>query len=110
MPLNGIWAIKAPDRHTAWSRLIERYWIAKGLVSGSKSLVLGEETGAKEVVAGCMWIEEYASSGESGGGGGDVGSESEGEGVGDGVDDGRTKIAWRYERMKRFQTTVGGGE
>jgi len=58
-------------------------------------------------VKGCMWVNEREGNAEGGGGGG---SESEGEGV-VGGDDGRTKIAWRYEKMKKFQTTIStGGE
>jgi hypothetical protein len=50
-----------------------------------------------------MWVNEK--DGEGGGG-----SESEGEGVGAvGMGKGGTKIAWRYERMKKFQTTISTG-
>jgi len=53
----------------------------------------------RDVVKGCMWVDEKRSEG---------GSESEGEGAGGGEGRGGGKIAWRYERMKRFQTTVAG--
>jgi len=56
-------------------------------------------------VKGCMWIEES----RVGKGKGGEGSESEGEGfAGGGEGRGGGKIAWRYARMKRFQTTVSG--
>lgn len=49
-----------------------------------------------------MWVEE----------GREGGSESEGEdaALGEGVGEGKggMRIAWRYERMKKFQTTIKG--
>jgi elongator complex protein 4 len=46
-----------------------------------------------------MWIDERATA---------DGSESEGEGLDETKGEGKngTRIAWRYERMKKFQTTV----
>ena len=96
-------------------------------------MVIGEETGVREVVEGCMWVDERESTevggalggeGEEGSmrgerqrvrgsGRGGGGSESEGEGersrVGDDVGEGKQgrKIAWRYEGMGKFKTTVG---
>lgn len=100
LPLGQTALIFAPDIHSSWARLVERYWIAQGLLLGQKSLVVGE--GGKELVGGCMWVVEERN-GEVGGG-----SESEGEGVGEGDGQvGRTRIAWRYEKMKKFQTTIG---
>ena len=103
LPLGGVSAIQAPDKHTAWSRLVERYFVASALVSGQKCVVVGEEGESRDTVAGCMWVEE----------GREAGSESEGEdaALGDGVGEGKggMRIAWRYERMKKFQTTIKGG-
>lgn len=103
LPLGGVLGITAPDRHTAWSRLISRYFLSQGLVTGQKSIVIGEKEEIRNVVEGSMWVDETNK--------GD-GSESEGEGLEDvGQGKGGTKIAWRYERMKKFQTTIrsGGG-
>lgn len=65
-------------------------------MSGQAGLLVGEKEEGESVVKGCMWTE--------GGAAGD-GSESEGEG---GVEGGEKKIAWRYEKMGKFQTTVKG--
>ena len=99
--LGGILGILAPDHHTAWSRLAERYFIAQGLVTGQRSVVVGEPGESHDVVAGCMWVDERTTA---------DGSESEGEGVGGAVGEGKggMRIAWRYERMKKFQTTIKG--
>lgn len=96
LPLHSILLVLAPDTQSAWGRLVERYWIAQGLVSGQAGLLVGEKEEGESVVKGCMWTE--------GGAAGD-GSESEGEG---GVEGGERKIAWRYEKMGKFQTTVKG--
>lgn len=63
--------------------------------------MIGEEDGTRELMKGCMWVEER--SGEGGG------SESEGEGTGGDLGEGRGggKIAWRYEGMSKFRTSTG---
>jgi elongator complex protein 4 len=101
LPLGGILGILAPDHHTAWSRLTERYFVAQALVTGQRSVVVGEPGESRDVVAGCMWVDERTTT---------DGSESEGEGVGGSVGEGKggMRIAWRYERMKKFQTTIKG--
>ena len=72
---------------------MERHWIAQGLVSGQRSLIVGDADEIEDVVRGCPWVEEA-----------DGGSESEGEGV---MPEGRSRIAWRYDRMKKLQSSVG---
>lgn len=96
LPLHSILLVLAPDTQSAWGRLLERYWISQGLASGQAGVLVGEKEEGEAVVKGCMWTE--------GGVSGD-GSESEGEG---GVEGGERKIAWRYEKMGKFQTTVKG--
>ncbi|WRT65830.1 uncharacterized protein IL334_002780 [Kwoniella shivajii] len=96
LPLGSILLVLAPDRQSSWSRLIERYWIAQGLISGQASILVGEEEVGKEVVGGCMWTEKGWQGEESQ-------SENEGEPDGEGK-----RIAWRYEKMAKFRTTVGG--
>ncbi|WVQ93640.1 hypothetical protein IAU59_000716 [Kwoniella sp. CBS 9459] len=112
LPLGSILCVLAPDSQSAWARLIERYWIAQALISGQSSVFVGggedEELG-KEVVSGCMWVEK----GRTGAGTGTAdGDESQSEGELDGLASGEIseakKIAWRYEKMEKFKTTVGG--
>ncbi|OCF36299.1 elongator complex protein 4 [Kwoniella heveanensis BCC8398] len=106
LPLGSILCVLAPDSQSAWGRLIERYWIAQGLISGQSSVFVGgqedEELG-REVVAGCMWVEKGRGDGDE--------SQSEGEldgGAAQGEVSEAKKIAWRYEKMEKFKTTVGG--
>ncbi|WVF66015.1 hypothetical protein IAT40_000753 [Kwoniella sp. CBS 6097] len=108
LPLGSILCVLAPDSQSAWGRLIERYWIAQALISGQSSVFVGGDEGdelGKEIVGGCMWVEK----GRSGTGDGD---ESQSEGELDAAAEGEVseakKIAWRYEKMEKFKTTVGG--
>jgi elongator complex protein 4 len=99
--------VLAPDDHSAWSKLVERYYIAQGLASDQDVIILGgadEEQELRDLVKGCMWVDEstmtaqqqYAADGDS---------DAEGLGPDDGN---KTRIAWRYSKMKRFQTSVEG--
>ncbi|WWC96806.1 hypothetical protein V866_003681 [Kwoniella sp. B9012] len=98
IPLGSIFLVLAPDTQSSWSKLVERYWIAQGLISGQSSLVVGTD---EELVKGCMWTEKSWRGGEE--------SQSETEHEGDGGDEAEgKKIAWRYEKMGKFKTTVGG--
>ncbi|RSH94823.1 hypothetical protein EHS25_004629 [Saitozyma podzolica] len=100
LPLGGTLLVLAPDTHSAWSRLVARYFLAIGLLTSCRNVVVGEPGLGRELVKGCMWVDERAQGG---------GSESEGEDVGaTGEGKGGKKIAWRYEGMKKFKTTVGG--
>lgn len=95
LPLGNVLTLLSPDPHTAWARLVARHVAAQGAVSRQRIIVLAERGDGRAFVDGLPWVE----------GRDDAGSESETEG---GVDDGRTRIAWRYDRMAKFQTTVGG--
>ncbi|KAG9019311.1 hypothetical protein FRB90_004024 [Tulasnella sp. 427] len=97
-PLGSILIVLAPDRHSNWSELLQRYWIAQGLAGGQNVCVVGEPTRSAKLVEGCMWLSP-AEYGESAKG---AASEDERE---PGAEE-EVKIAWRYEGMKKFQTTV----
>lgn len=98
IPLGSVLILLAPDRHSAWGELLQRYYIAQGLASGQGVCVVGGE--ARALVEGCMWERGEDRSGPS--------AISEDEKDPDKTADGdeQVKIAWRYEGMKRFQTTV----
>jgi elongator complex protein 4 len=77
------------------------------LASGQDLIILGgsdEEQELRDLVKGCMWVDEatmtaqqqYAADGDS---------DAEGLEADDGN---RTRIAWRYNKMKKFQTSVQG--
>lgn len=101
LPLGASLLVLTPDVHSAWGRLLTRYWLAQGLTSGQSCCIVGEEDGSRETVKGCMWVEERSTDGG--------GSESEGEGAGGEQGEGRGggKIAWRYEGMSKFRTSTG---
>ncbi|WVO14675.1 hypothetical protein L204_102312 [Cryptococcus depauperatus] len=98
LPFHAILLVLAPDTQSAWGRLVERYFMAQGLMTDQKVVLVGQQEEVESVVKGCMWVE--GGTAEAG-----DGSESEGEG---GVEGGASKIAWRYEKMAMFKTTVSG--
>ncbi|KAJ9091585.1 hypothetical protein QFC19_009041 [Naganishia cerealis] len=123
-PVGSILSVLSPDEHSAWGRLVERYWIAQGLAAGQDVLVVGgstddTETGKtntelEELVAGCMWLDEGVKSSSRQPAPDSQPThvapdepDSDAEGLGE-ENSNRTKIAWRYENMKKFQTTVSG--
>lgn len=93
-----------------------RYYIAQGLALGQDVLVIGggDQEDLNELVKGCMWIEESAkkvavaaANAKDPADGNLDGDDSDGEGLAPGLDDGnRTRIAWRYDKMKKFETSV----
>lgn len=105
LPLTCTQVILAPDVHSAYGELVQKYFIAQGLSCGQDVCVIDDN--AQDFVAECMWIP---------GGGPSIGigttsnpptpaaEEDEEEQAKD--HDAKIKIAWRYEQMKQFQTTV----
>lgn len=91
-PLGCVVALLTPDLHSAWGTLIQRYFIAQGLAGDQIVCVVRED--AKNLVDGCMWHP---------------GTGTKGLSAQDNLEqepDAKIKIAWRYEKMKQFQTTV----
>ena len=74
---------------------MQKYFISQGLVSGQDVIVIHHQP--QEFVEGCMWMPGAPSSARADDEDGDVKAEG---------GDGKIKIAWRYEQMKQFQTTV----
>ena len=104
LPPSSSSLIFSPDQHSSWPRLISRYFLAQAFLAGEDVVVVGEEVSARELVKGCMWVDERG----LGSGSGAKGEESGSEGEVDGEGDGRTKIAWRYNGMDKFKTSIGG--
>lgn len=113
-PLNSILSILAPDAQSAWGKLIARYYIAEGLALGQDVIVVGgnDKEDLEELVKGCMWMEESAKrvavmDANAKDPGNADGDDSDAEGLADDLDSGnRTRIAWRYDNMKKFETSV----
>lgn len=108
-PLSSTLLARTPDGHTAWARLLERYWIAQGLVSGQGVVIVAGPGEGKDVAQGMMWdvnaLKQAAQTAEAAD---QSGAESDGEDVlGDvEIEANRTKIAWRYGGLGKFKTTV----
>ncbi|KAF8898531.1 Elongator complex protein 4 [Infundibulicybe gibba] len=94
LPLSCALLITAPDRHSSYGELTQKYFIAQGIAAGQRVCVV--DVGAVDFVKDIMWIPAKPAPALDG----------------DNVDEGgetneqKIKIAWRYERMKQFQTTV----
>ncbi|KAF7319905.1 hypothetical protein MKEN_00773900 [Mycena kentingensis (nom. inval.)] len=78
--------VTAPDLHTDYGDLVQKYSVAQALASHQRVCVVGNAAW----VHGCMWISASAAKDADE-------TRSGGE---------KIKIAWRYEEMKQFQTTV----
>lgn len=104
IPLGCLLLVLTPDPHSAWGDLLQKYFVAQGLVGGQGVTVVAN--GAVEFVEGCMWLP----AGESVEGLGTP-SYHEHEGSGDSTSAAlnfgeKVTIAWRYKQMKQFQTTI----
>lgn len=98
MPLSCSLAILAPDNHSAYGELVQKYFVSQGIASGQQVCIVDDD--GLSFAKDCMWMP--------------VGSSTNSFGVNDDEEksvqsDERIKIAWRYERMKHFQTTVSSG-
>ncbi|GJE85779.1 PAXNEB-domain-containing protein [Phanerochaete sordida] len=97
LPLRCTQLVLAPDAHSAYGELVQKYFVAQGLAAGQDVCVVHECPRA--FVEACMWtpaapgvLPAAAHADED--------EEKAAEG------DAKIKIAWRYEQMKQFQTTV----
>lgn len=96
LPLSCSLVIAASDVHSSYGELVLRYFVSQGLVSGHRVCLIGGNSGELErFVKECMWLPKDFYS--------NVNDE---EGDGDNEPQ-EVKIAWRYEKMKQFKTTVG---
>jgi elongator complex protein 4 len=96
LPLSCSLLTLAPDVHSAFGELVQKYFIAQGLACGQRVYVIDDD--ANDLVKQCMWIPG--------------GAKSVSSRLADDEDeeqpplDDKIKIAWRYEQMKKFQTSV----
>ena len=81
-----------PDPHSAHTDLLQKYFIAQGLLSEHRVYVVDAE--ARDLVNSCMWCPASTAAAA-------VLTDDEGAG-----EDDKVKIAWRYESMRKFRTTV----
>ena len=93
-PLGCVVALLTPDFHSAWGTLIQKYFIAQGLAGDQSVCIVRED--AKDLVDDCMWLAGTKGLTVDDSALDDVEQEP----------DAKIKIAWRYDKMKQFQTTV----
>ena len=105
LPLSCSQLILAPDVHSAYGELVQKYFVAQGLATGQSVCVVNEK--ARDFVEGCMWLpgaNAHVGTTVANGPSGSAADEEEDENAQ--KHDAKIKIAWRYEQMKQFQTTV----
>ncbi|KAG2350575.1 PAXNEB-domain-containing protein [Suillus weaverae] len=100
LPLSCSLAVLAPDHHSAYGELVQKYFVAQGLASGQKVCIIHDEPlrFAREGI----WMAGSTPS-----------TPAQASTTAEDADDAKAsqhddkiKIAWRYEQMKKFQTTV----
>ena len=97
LPLSCSLLVIAPDTHSSYGELVQKYFISQGLASGQKVYVVDEEP--EQVVANCMWPSNGVLPAAD--------RTAEDNDDADETNHGpKVTIAWRYEHLKRFQTTV----
>ncbi|KAL0950950.1 hypothetical protein HGRIS_007702 [Hohenbuehelia grisea] len=107
LPLSCSSLLLAPDSHSGYGDLVQKYFIAQGLSWGHRVCVVDDDAAA--LVSECMWMPNVNANTTDP-------STSAVPTVSTSLDDAedtaeqpsgeKIKIAWRYEQMKQFQTTV----
>ena len=102
LPLTCTQLILAPDAHSAYGELVQKYFVAQGLALGHDVCIVDDD--ALQFVEECMWMPGSSSVPAPS----PAGDEDEDENAE--KHDTAIKIAWRYESMKQFQTTVSSSQ
>ncbi|KAJ7169602.1 Elongator complex protein 4 [Mycena filopes] len=92
LPLSCSLLLTAPDLHSEYGELVQKYYVAQGLAAQQTVVLVG--SGGAKWVGECMWLPANAQNAPA---------DDEEAGTSSGE---KIKIAWRYEQMKPFQTTV----
>ncbi|KAG6845968.1 hypothetical protein H0H87_011016 [Tephrocybe sp. NHM501043] len=98
LPLSCSVLIAAPDLHSSYGDLVQKYFVAQGLASAHNLCVVDDN--ADTFVKDIMWTPV----GRNGATAPDSALDEEDQPGQQGNQ--KIKIAWRYEQMKPFQTTV----
>ncbi|KAF7971829.1 hypothetical protein HWV62_19837 [Athelia sp. TMB] len=96
LPLSCSSLILAPDSHSAYGELVQKYFIAQGLACGQEVIVVDDY--GRAFVEECMWLPGAPTTPTK--------PIEDDEDEKASQHDDKIKIAWRYEQMKKFQTTV----
>lgn len=95
LPLSCSMLIAAPDLHSSYGDLVQKYFIAQGLSCGHRVCIINRDAG--EFVKDLVWTPRSRIVAPTDGNDDENGADHGGQ---------KIKIAWRYEQMKQFQTTV----
>lgn len=99
LPLSCSLLVIAPDTHSSYGELVQKYFISQGLASGQKVYVIDDEPG--RFVSECMWVSNGTQSA----------CMTTGDDESNETDhDAKVEIAWRYEHLKPFETTVSASK
>ena len=99
LPLSCSQLVIAPDTHSSYGELVQKYFVSQGLISGQKVCVIDNDP--ERFVSECMWTSNGVLSPPV-----TTGPEDKE----DGNETTKVEIAWRYERLKPFQTTVSASK
>ena len=99
LPLGHVLTVLAPDTHSTWGELISRYFVSQGLASDQAVCLVEDDSNV--FLEGCMWFPGTGRSKNELDN--EVAQLEEQEGS---HKDEKVKIAWRYEKMEQFRTTV----
>ena len=99
LPLSCSLLVLAPDSHSAYGELVHKYFVAQGLACGQRVCVIDDD--AIGFVNESMWMP-----GDSNQVPIKSNAVEDEEDEKTNQQDEKIKIAWRYEQMKQFQTTV----
>ena len=97
LPLSCSFVIAAPDLHSSYGQLVQKYYASEGLASGHRVCII--DSNPEAFINDAMWFPKSMQQKEE-----PKGAASDEEDSGSSND--KVKIAWRYEQMKQFQTTV----
>ena len=94
LPLSCLMLLAAPDVHSSYGELIQKYFIAQGLGDGHRVYIVRQDPDsfAKDI----MWFSRSSTQKSMSGDSDEEKAELSQ----------KVKIAWRYEKMKQFQTIV----
>ncbi|KAG5648124.1 hypothetical protein DXG03_006078 [Asterophora parasitica] len=98
LPLSCSLLVAAPDLHSSYGDLVQKYFIAQGLSCRHRLCVIDDN--AEAFVKDIMWIPRARTGAVP-----ELTVDEDEEKPGS-QEDQKIKIAWRYEQMKPFQTTV----
>lgn len=94
IPLSCSLAVLAPDSQSAYGELVQKYFITQGIANDHKVCIVHED--ALSFVKECIWMPTPRSNHPT-----PLVDEDDAVQSGE-----KIKIAWRYEQMKKFETTV----